>query len=252
MSTWSTEEPFLRLIAGKQFPSVVEFEAALSEFMAQSYTYFVRRSSAPAKKHKIRYEQMFYLCDHYPRRKSVSRGLRKINHKPMHCEARFTMRRSQDKLVKPVNQRLTAEEMEELRPIVRISTNKQLKQYIAERFSKSFSTQTVVYLRSRLLNETGPQRVCVTKLNKTRIRRSICLAKNGSRNLKLIFKCLSFLSTNELHEPAPSFGQYPNTIDANIKPISSDITERDGLCLREILQTERCDQIDCPDKVIPF
>ncbi|KAF8566325.1 hypothetical protein P879_04381 [Paragonimus westermani] len=172
MSTWSTEEPFLRLIAGKQFPSVVEFEAALSEFMAQSYTYFVRRSSAPAKKHKIRYEQMFYLCDHYPRRKSVSRGLRKINHKPMHCEARFTMRRSQDKLVvgsffmehnhelnrtlfeqKPVNQRLTPEEMEELKPIVRISTNKQLKQYIAERFSKSFSTQTVVYLRSRLSDE---------------------------------------------------------------------------------------------------
>ncbi|KAF7241654.1 hypothetical protein EG68_10903 [Paragonimus skrjabini miyazakii] len=172
----SVAADFRRDIQSRKFSSYLELKEALDAFMKKTCTNYVVRGSAHKKHSKLQYNRLVYMCDQYPRRRSVSKGLRRVNSQTTDCTSRFYVHAHMRWLIvtsaemehnHPLNEsvvqnsrakrRLTADEIEESKALfVNGCSNDKLKQYALERFGKQLTTHDIWNIRSKLTNIQSP------------------------------------------------------------------------------------------------
>ncbi|KAA0191661.1 hypothetical protein FBUS_01353 [Fasciolopsis buskii] len=163
-----SQEKFDELIGSRQFNSYAELTEALEEFKAATWSSFSIRSSSRSPYPHIHFRRIVFNCDRYRKRKSVSKGLRRVNTRSTDCSARFIVRERDAKLVVtssflqhnhpltqsyydhlPANRRLSHEQFESLRELFQQVDTKLLKEFIFGLFGKPLTTKDINNIRRK-------------------------------------------------------------------------------------------------------
>ncbi|THD19600.1 hypothetical protein D915_009355 [Fasciola hepatica] len=163
-----SQEKFDELIGSRQFDSYAELAEALEEFKAATWSSFSIRSSSRSQYPHIHFRRIVFNCDRYRKRKSVSKGLRRVNPRSTDCSARFIVRERDAKLVVtssflqhnhpltqfyyehlPANRRLSHEQFESLRELFQQVDTKLLKEFILGLFGKPLTTKDINNIRRK-------------------------------------------------------------------------------------------------------
>ncbi|VDP87975.1 unnamed protein product [Echinostoma caproni] len=190
-----SQEKFDELIGNRQFNSYAELAEALEEFKAATWSSFSIRSSSRSQYPHIHFRRIVFNCDRYRKRKSVSKGLRRVNTRSTDCSARFIVRERDAKLVVtssclqhnhpltqfyyehlPANRRLSQEQFESLRELFQQVDTKLLKEFIFGLFGKPLTTKDINNIRRKYfptLSGNGKEiNQVLERANKMRIRKS--------------------------------------------------------------------------------